>query len=172
MKKSVQIGSVLAVCKNSDPGIPKFVCDQIDLIMDFGVQGDYHAGTHIRHRYLAGKDPFRANNRQVLIIDTRIITDIKAKGISPLPGQLGENILLSDISLMRKAIGTKLQIGDTFIQLTEIRHPCSQLNAIHPNLMETVMPIEADPSTYNAGILGVVVRGGTVSAGDKVYLKA
>jgi MOSC domain-containing protein YiiM len=167
---SGQIGITNAVCKNSSPGIPKHVCTQIRLIADFGIEGDYHAGPFIRHRYLAKKNPAAPNHRQVLLADERTIREIVLCGISVLPGQLGENILLSDIGLMQLPLGTQLQIGSSIIELTEIRHPCDQLNAIHPNLLACVMPDKDDPKTYNAGMFGIVLQSGNLSAGEPVFL--
>lgn len=167
---SDQIGMTNAVCKNSSPGIPKHACTNIRLIADFGVEGDYHAGPFIRHRYLARKDPAARNHRQVLLSDERIFRDVAQCGITLFPGQLGENILVSDIGLMLLPIGTQLQIGASIIELTEIRQPCDQLNAIHPKLLECVMPDKNDPGTYNAGMFGVVLQSGDISICEKVLL--
>jgi len=166
--QSKNIGIVIAVCKNIKPGIPKIPQDKINLIKNFGVHNDYHAGKYIRHRYLARKNPNRLNNRQILLVDQYIHTDIAAHGIKVKVGQLGENILLSGIGLMKMQIGTILQINQCRIQLTEIRHPCDQLNAIDPNLMDVVMSDKKNPASYNAGILGIVLEGGPIAAGDDV----
>ncbi len=167
----VPIGKVLAVCRNSQPGIPKVEQDHIRLIKDFGVEGDYHAGKTIRHRYLVRKDPLRPNHRQVLMIDRKIITDITSHNIQVKPGQLGENILISDIGLMKMPTGTVIQIGEAEIALTEVRHPCDQLNAVHPQLMNTVMTDKNDPTTFNAGMMGIILKGGLVRVGDSVLIK-
>jgi len=167
---SDRIGITSAVCKNSSPGIPKHVCTQIRLIADFGIEGDYHAGQFIRHRYLAKKNPAAPNHRHVLLADERTIREIALSGISVLAGQLGENILLSDIGLMQLPIGTQLQIGSSIIELTEIRQPCDQLNAIHPDLLACVMPDKNDPKTYNAGMFGIVLQSGNLSAAEPVFL--
>jgi hypothetical protein len=57
-------GTVVAVCRNPDPGLPKPVVDAVYLIENWGIEGDYHAGSLVRHRYLAKKDPNRPNLRQ------------------------------------------------------------------------------------------------------------
>ena len=86
MRTSSEVGSVVAVCKKAEPGIPKLGVDAIQLLENFGVEGDYHAGEFIRHRYLAKKDPTRPNQRQVLIIDTIILADLSEQGIDLQPG--------------------------------------------------------------------------------------
>jgi MOSC domain-containing protein YiiM len=161
-----KIGEAIAVCRNNQPGIPKYKQENIRLITDFGVENDYHAGKYIRHRYLARKNPNRPNNRQILLVDEKTISDITLHGVKVTPGQLGENILVSDIHLMSMPIGSILKVGPTTIQLTEIRQPCNQLDAIHPQLTNIVMPDREDPTTFNAGMMGIIVCGGIVRAGD------
>jgi MOSC domain-containing protein YiiM len=65
-------------------------------------------------------------------------------------------------------VGTQLQIGDAVVEMTETRHPCGQLNTIHPILMEIVMPQKHNPAIYNAGMLGIVIQGGVIRDGDAV----
>ena len=83
-------GTVVAVCKKAEPGLPKFEVESIQLIEDFGVDGDYHAGKLVRHRYLAKKDPTQANVRQVLLVDKGIHADVARQGIELRPGMMGE----------------------------------------------------------------------------------
>ena len=87
-------GSVIAVCKKTEPGLPKLEVDAIQLIKNYGVEGDYHAGEFVRHRYLAKKDPTKPNLRQVLLIDTKILADITTQDIHLEPGMLGENMII------------------------------------------------------------------------------
>ena len=98
------------------------------------------------------------------------MANIANKGIQLKPGQLGENILLTEVGLMHMPLGTTLQIGMAVIELTEIRHPCDQLNEINPHLKETVMPEKNNPATYNAGMLGIIIKSGQVKTGDVVKL--
>jgi MOSC domain-containing protein YiiM len=163
-------GSVLAVCFNPQPGLPKPQASRITLIEDWGVQGDYHAGKTIRHRYLARKDPTRPNNRQVLLVDTVIHKMVREKGIQLAPGDLGENILVEGIDLMALPVGTRLQVGSAILELTEIRDPCSQLDGVHPGLHRAVEIHTADGIQSQAGMLGVIIRGGIVRPEDTVQV--
>ncbi len=170
MSSRAEEGSVLAVCLNPQPGLPKPQASQITLVEGWGVQDDYHAGKTVRHRYLARKDPTRPNNRQVLLIDTVIHKMVREKGIQLAPGDLGENILLEGIDLMALPVGTRLQVGSAILELTEIRDPCSQLDGVHPGLHRAVeIPTEQGIQPA-AGMLGVVLQGGTVKPGDKVQI--
>lgn len=161
-------GKVLAVSLKAEPGLPKHPSEQITLLAGCGVEGDYHAGTTIRHRYLARKDPERPNNRQVLLVDLEIINHIKGLGIQLAPGELGENILVEGVDLMALEIGTCLEIGPALVELTEVREPCYQLDGVHPGLERAVEGGTDHNESPNAGMLGIVVRGGLVQPGQTV----
>jgi len=172
MDPGKQTGVVLAVCQNTQPGMPKLPVGQIQLIKDHGVKGDYHAGKYIRHRYLAKKDPQRLNHRQVLLVDMVIHKQVLEQGIQLAPGELGENILVDGIDLMSLQMGTLLQIGSVLIEITEVRDPCYQLDEIHSGLQEAVELDENGTIVPLAGMLGVVLEGGSIQPGDQVLVLA
>lgn len=163
-------GFVLAVCKNPDPGIPKAQSDSIQLLEDFGVKGDYHAGKKVRHRYLVKKDPNLPNQRQVLMIDAQILGDLIKAGIQLVPGQMGENLVCYGINVMALEIGTRLAAGDALLEITEIRDPCKQLNESHPDLYKAVIQEVDGEQVYTAGVFARIIRGGKVNAGDPIYV--
>ena len=163
-------GKIAAICVNADPGLPKYEVGQCKLIENFGVEGDYHAGEYVRHRYLAKKDPTRPNIRQVLLADNRIYENIACHGIQPKNGMLGENLVVEGIDLMGLPLGGKLAIGSALLEITEVREPCYQLNEMHPKLQKVVMPDEQDEKTWRAGMMAVVLQGGIVKLGDAVRI--
>lgn len=163
-------GTVVAVCCNPQPGLPKPVVDGVHLIEDWGIEGDYHAGRHVRHRYLAKKDPTQPNLRQVLLVDTTIFADLAKKDIHIGPGMLGDNITVDQFSVMALAVGARLLVGDTLLEITEVRHPCFQLNGIHPHLLKAVVRKEQEQTTFQAGIMARILRGGWVHPGDQVTI--
>jgi len=171
MQTSLNAGSVLAVCKKAEPGIPKLQVDAIHLLENFGVEGDYHAGEFVRHRYLAQKDPTRPNVRQVLIIDTSILNYLAGQGINLQPGWMGENIILDGISVMNIPLGTPLKVGEAIIELSEIRNPCYQLDEMQPGVNEAVKSSGPAPDHRNAGMLARIIRGGWVKPDDQVIIK-
>ena len=162
----------MAVCKKAEPGIPKLEVTVIKLLENMGVEGDYHAGEFVRHRYLAEKDPTRPNVRQVLIIDTAILGFLAGQGIDLQPGWMGENIIIDGISIMTLPIGTQLEIGEAIVELSEIRNPCYQLDEMHPGVLEAVKTSGPAPDHRNAGMLARIVQGGLVHCGDSVRMRS
>lgn len=164
------MAQVIAVAKSEQPGMPKPQTDEINLIANWGVEGDYHAGTKVRHRYLAKKYPNRANKRQVNLVHSELFARVASElGIEMQPGAMGENITTSGLDLMTLAEGTRLQIGETaVIELTEPRVPCRNLDYLHPNLMKLVA--NKGKPHKDSGYLGVVVTGGVVRPGDEIKI--
>ncbi len=161
-------GRVVAVCRNPEPGLPKPVVEHIYLLADIGVEGDYHAGKFVRHRYLANKYPTRHNLRQVLLVDNTAYCELEQKGISIGPGAMGENITVVGIEIMSLTEGTQLAVGSAVVEITEVRKPCTQLNGINPKLLKAVTAKENGKTIYKAGIMTRVLQAGWVKAGDRV----
>ncbi len=161
-------GRVIAVCRNPEPGLPKPVVKHIYLLEDLGVEGDYHAGKYVRHRYLAKKNPTRRNMRQVLIVDANAYSELEQNGIRVGPGSMGENITVEGITLMELAEGTRLTVGDAIVEITEVRKPCVQLNDINPKLLKAVTSLEDGKKVYKAGIMTRILQAGWVRAGDRI----
>jgi MOSC domain-containing protein YiiM len=168
MHTTLYRGTVLSVCIRAEAGLPKSQVDDIELIESYGINGDYHTRKFMRQRDLENKEPNKPNNRQVLLVDTSIFSAIEAQGIQLDPGMLGENIIVDGISLMELPSGTRLEIGESILELTEVRRPCSQLNEIHPNLLQAVTNKVAGKVRFNAGMMARIIKGGLVKPGDLV----
>ena len=117
--------------------------------------------------------------RQVLIIDTIILSFLADQDIHLEPGMMGENLVLDGISVMDLPLGTQLQVGDAILEITEVRHPCYQLNESHPRLLKCVENSEdgsPDPGlsgqgdSHNAGMMACILQGGWVRPGDSVQI--
>jgi len=171
MQPSLGRGSVVAVCQKAEPGLPKFEVDAVQLIENFGIAGDYHAGRTVRHRYLAKKDPARPNLRQVLLVDTSILAEIARHDIHLEPGMLGENITLDGVAVMALATGTQLEVGEALLEVTEVRNPCHQLNEMHPRLLKAVATKVDGQVRRNAGVMARILLGGWVRPGDLVIVR-
>ncbi len=81
--------SVVAVSRSEKHTFSKENLDAINLIENFGVEGDIHAGKTVKHLFLAKKDPSRKNIRQVHLIQMELLRELTNKGFYVCPGQLG-----------------------------------------------------------------------------------
>jgi MOSC domain-containing protein YiiM len=161
-------GKVIAVCRNPEPGLPKPVVDAIHLIEDWGVEGDYHAGRLVRHRFLAKKDPTRPNKRQVLLVDAAVFAELAQLDIHIGPGMMGENVAIEGIAVMQLTEGTRLAIGSAVVEVTERRNPCYQLNGIDPRLLKAVVKKQPGQTIFKSGMMTRILQGGWVRGGDLV----
>jgi MOSC domain-containing protein YiiM len=163
-------GRVVAVCRNAGPGLPKPIVDEVRLIEDWGVEGDYHAGKFVRHRYLAKKDPTQPNLRQVCIVNAAAFAALRETDLQIRPGMMGENITVEGVAIMQLAIGTRLSIGEALVEVAEVRIPCKQLNGIAVGLLKAVSQQQQGEKVYLAGMMARVLADGRVRAGDMVSI--
>jgi MOSC domain-containing protein YiiM len=167
-------GTVVSVNSKDTPGVGKIPRDEIRLVENHGVEGDYHAGPFVRHRSRAAKDPQRPNLRQVHLIHSELFDEVGALGITVTPGDMGENITTRGLALLDLAPGARLHLGDeAVVEVTGCRNPCNQLDGVDERLLQQVAQKQADGTILRkAGIMGVVVAGGIVRAGDSITVVA
>src|SRR5690606_806308 len=102
--------------------------EAIRLIANWGVEGDAHAGPTDQHRYHMRKFGNQPNLRQVHLIHTELLDDVRAKGHAVRPGELGENISTRNVDLLALPEGTRLCFGaEAIVELTGLRNPCRQI---------------------------------------------
>lgn len=161
-------GTVVAVCRNPNPGLPKPTVEAVHLLADLGVEGDYHAGKLVRHRHLAKKYPNRPNVRQVLIVDAATYEELTQQDIHIGPGMMGENVTTQGLAIMSIPVGTRLLLGTAEVEVTEIRKPCAQLNDIDTRLLKAVTHTPDGKKAFRAGIMTRVLKEGWVRPGDAI----
>lgn len=144
--------------------------DAIRLLAGLGVEGDAHAGETVKHRSRVTKDANQANLRQVHLIHAELFAELAAAGFRVGPGDLGENVLTRGLDLLALPRGARLHIGpEAVVEVTGLRNPCKQIDAFQPGLMRaTLGRDEAGALVRKAGVMGIVLRGGVVSVGDRV----
>jgi MOSC domain-containing protein YiiM len=83
---------------------------------------------------------------------------------------MGENVTTRGVDLLALGRGTRLYLGaDAVLEVTGLRNPCAQLDALQSGLMAAVLDRDADGQLVRkAGIMCVVLIGGTVTAGDRI----
>ena len=78
-----------------------------------------------------------------------------------------------DISLLELPAGTLLRLGsDAVVELTGLRNPCSQLDALQPGLMKATLDRDGEGNLIRrAGVMSVVRSGGEVRPGDPIAVE-
>ena len=164
---------VVAVSTKETPGVHKTPRERITLVAGHGVEGDYHAGALVRHRSRAARDPKQPNLRQVHLMHAELFDELAPLGIVVTPGDMGENITTRGIALLDLPPGARLYIGaSAVVEITGCRNPCAQLNDVDERLLGEVAKMANDGSIIRkAGIMGVVLSGGEVGAGDPIAVE-
>lgn len=145
----------------------------IRLVPGIGVAGDSHAGITVKHRSRVARDPSQPNLRQVHLIGIELFAELGRQGFEIGPADLGENVATSGLDLLGLPTGARLRLGsDALVEVTGLRNPCIQIERFRPGLLAAVMPRGPDGRPVRrAGIMGVVLAGGDVAAGDPVVVE-
>lgn len=137
---------VVAVNISLGKGTPKTTIPQGNFIEDFGLEGDAHGGKW---------------HRQVSLLAVESIEKMKAAGASDLStGSFAENLTTEGLVLHELPVGTRLRIGETLQEVTQIGKECHQKCAIYHTVGNCVMPTE--------GIFTRVLQGGIIKPGDTI----
>lgn len=164
---------VLSVSSSPRHAFTKPRAIAITLLAGLGVAGDAHCGATVKHRSRVARNPAQPNLRQVHLMHAELFANLAAKGFTVTPGDLGENITTSGVDLLALPTDTELRLGaQAVVRLTGLRNPCAQIDRFRHGLMQAVLAREADGRLRRlAGVMGVVVTGGDVMAGDAVSVQ-
>ena len=136
------MAKVVSVNISEKKGTLKKPVPEIELKLRHGIVGDAHAGDW--HRQIS------------LLAEESIDTMRPRSPIALDPGVFAENINTVGIDLKHLPVGTRLRIGETEVEVTQIGKECHNDCAIKKAVGKCVMPTE--------GIFAVVVKEGTVRA--------
>lgn len=92
--------TVTAVSRSATHTMSKQNQPVITLQAGLGVEGDAHNGKTVKHRSRVAQDPDQPNLRQVHLIQSELHIELRARGFSISPGQMGENITTRGIDLL------------------------------------------------------------------------
>ena len=140
------MAKVISVNISEKKGTLKKPVAEIHLKLRHGIVGDAHAGDW---------------HRQISLLAEESVDTMRA--LSPIPlssGVFAENINTVGIDLKHLPVGTRLRIGETEVEVTQIGKECHNDCAIKKAVGKCVMPTE--------GIFAIVVKEGTVRAGDEI----
>lgn len=162
--------TVTAVSRSATHTMSKTNQPFITLQPGLGVEGDAHNGATVKHRSRVAQDPTQPNLRQVHLIHSELHDELHDRGFPIAAGLMGENITTRGIDLLNLPTGARLLIGpEAVVEITGLRNPCAQLDGIQPGLMKAVLDRdEAGNLIRKAGVMGIVLAGGTVRPGDGI----
>ena len=139
------MASVVAVCISERKGTQKHEVPEIQLKIDHGIVGDAHAGNW---------------HRQVSLLGQESVEKMKAVFPDIPVGAFAENILTEGLILYTLPVGTRLQVGEVLLEVTQIGKECHAHCAIRQQVGDCVMPRE--------GIFTIVLEEGTIRPGDAI----
>ena len=138
-------GKIEAICLSEKRGTKKHEITSVNLIADHGLEGDAHAGKW---------------HRQVSFLRLEDIERFKSEGADVVPGDFGENLVISGLDENILKVGAEIHIGDALLRISQIGKECHNHCAIYYSVGRCVMP--------ESGYFCEVIRPGTVSVGDSV----
>ena len=138
---------VTSVNISEKKGTVKHEVPEIQLRLRHGIVGDAHAGYW---------------HRQISMLAEESIDKMREKLPQLKPGAFAENINTVGIDLKSLPIGTRLRVGETEVEVTQIGKECHNDCAIKKATGQCVMPTE--------GIFVIVVKEGVVRAGDDIAI--
>ena len=142
------MSSVVSVNISEKKGMIKHPVEQIELKIDHGIVNDAHAGDWHRQVSLLDLSSFEKMNNTAKVELT--------------PGIFAENITTEGIDLWSLPVGTRLEIGETLLEITQIGKECHRHCQVFRQVGDCVMPRE--------GIFAVVIKEGTIKAGQGIEI--
>lgn len=142
------MAKVLSINISEKKGEQKKPIEQGHFLVNVGLEGDAHSGEW---------------HRMVSLLGNESIDKIRALGMPNLVfGDFAENITTEGITLYELPIGTKLKVGETLMEVTQIGKECHGGCAIRQKAGDCVMPRE--------GIFAKMLVSGYVKAGDIIEI--
>lgn len=141
------MGKLKAVNISKCRGTKKINVHSARLIEDYGIENDAHAGKW---------------NRQVSLLSYEAIEAFKNAGAMIDDGAFGENLIVEGFALKELPVGTRLQVGKTVLEVTQIGKECHKGCEIQQQMGDCIMPRE--------GIFAKVITGGMITEGDEVWI--
>lgn len=138
------MGKVLAVCTSPQKGTQKENVHKVEVIEDFGIKNDAHAGKW---------------HRQISLLSYERIEEFRSRGAEVEFGAFGENIVVSGYDFKSLAVGTRFQCNDVILELTQIGKECHHGCVIYQTMGDCIMPRE--------GVFCKVLHGGYIEEGDE-----
>ena len=142
------MGKIIAVCTSERKGIQKHDVHTAHFSVNWGIDGDAHAGRWHRQVSLLSADKIEAFNQ---------------RGANVVPGAFGENLVVDGFDFRALPVGTLLRCGDVLLEMTQIGKECHSHCEIYKKMGECIMPRE--------GVFARVITPATISVGDEMSIE-
>ena len=136
-----------AICASKEKGLQKREVSFANLIENFGIEGDAHAGNW---------------HRQISFLDKEDIEEFNKKGGQVINGDFGENFIVSGLKIKELPVGTLLKCNDVVFEITQKGKNCHDKCAIFYRVGECIMP--------KCGTFAKVLHGGQIKKGDEIMV--
>lgn len=144
------VGRVKAINISAEKGVVKETIPEGMFQEEHGLVGDAHAGKW---------------HRQVSLLAQESVDKMTAIGVLGLcSGKFAENLTTEGVILHELPVGTKLKIGETIQEVSQIGKECHTGCAIKAQVGQCIMPKE--------GIFTRVLKSGKIITGDSIYVMA
>lgn len=144
MKSDKNQFRILSLNISEKKGVQKKPVDSMELKVDHGIEGDAHAANW---------------HRQISLLAQEDVETMQGKGVDLGYGDFAENITTEGIELWSLPVGTRLYLGETELEVTQIGKECHQHCAIFHTVGDCVMP--------RKGIFAKVIKGGMINCDCK-----
>ena len=119
------MGKVIAVCTSDRRGIQKHDVNSGYFEVNWGIDGDAHAGSW---------------HRQVSLLSADKIAAFNEKGAGVIPGAFGENLVVDGFDFRALPVGTLLRCGEVLLEMTQIGKECHSHCEIYKKMGDCIMP--------------------------------
>ncbi|MBR0132470.1 MAG: MOSC domain-containing protein, partial [Lachnospiraceae bacterium] len=126
------MGKITAVCISKEKGTPKENIEKCEMIENFGLKDDAHAGS-IRQVSLLSAE-------RVKEAEKKLKESSGESAIKLTPGIFGENILAEGIDFKSYPLGTVFEIGECRLALTQIGKKCHSGCTVQNLTGKCIMP--------------------------------
>lgn len=142
------MAKIVSINISEKKGVVKVPVDKATLKINHGIVNDAHAGNW---------------HRQISLLAKESIDKMRERGFDHLKfGDFAENITTEGINVYELPVGTRLTLGESEVEVTQIGKKCHGGCEIKRTTGDCVMPRE--------GIFVKVISEGTINIGDEVKI--
>ena len=137
------MGVIKGICISEKRGTLKTEVESAELVKDWGIKDDAHAGNW---------------HRQVSLLSFDKIEAFRERGAQVEFGAFGENLIVEGYDFRNLPVGTRFQCNTAVLEMTQIGKECHSHCQIYQTMGDCIMPRE--------GVFAKVIEGGRISVGD------